>query len=131
MSPKGKAKADAQGAPINVDEPQSKKQKAEDKKREAEMVATKAKEAADKKMAQSNLITQCCKPNATDAQKGFLAEYKALPHRDERKTALLAKFLADKKCTFWQELARETIDAKATSTKGLQGYGTRTLVTNV
>ena len=127
MAPKGKAKE----ATVDVDEPASKKVKTADKKREAELAAAKVKEAADKKRAQSDLVTQCGKPNATDGQKAVLAEYKALPTRDERKVALLAKFLADKKCTFWEEIARETIDTKATTNKGLQGYGTRTLVTNV
>ena len=87
--------------------------------------ATKAKEAADRKNLQSTLHSLGSKPTATEGQKAALQEYKAAPKGSAEREEILKKFMADKKCTWWQECLRESSDVRSDARKGIRGHGTR------
>ena len=90
--------------------------------------AAKAKEAADKRVTQSTLHALGSKPNASEGQKGALADYKAQPKGaagQTKRDEILKKFVADKKCTWWQEVSHENADVVAETAKGFKGHGTR------
>ena len=84
--------------------------------------------AEAKKQDQRLLAATCTKPGATDAQKAMYLEYKAAPRFGAVKDDLLKRFLADKKCQWYQTLERIKTESHNATNSGLKGYGTRPLV---
>ena len=89
----------------------------------AKVVALEAAEA--KKQDQRLLAATCSKPGATEAQKAMYAEYKVAPRFSAQKDALLKRFLADKKCQWYQSLEQSKTESNKAANSGLKGYGTR------
>lgn len=89
----------------------------------AKLAALDAAEA--KKQDQRLLAATCSKTGATDAQKAMYAEYKAAPRFSAQKDELLKRFLADKKCQWYQSLEQTKTESNKATNSGLKGYGTR------
>lgn len=103
------------------EEPPKKKSKAQLK---AEELATQT--AADIKKGDQRLLAAVCgKPTATPEQKAMHEAYKKAARFSSEKDELLAKFLKDKKCTWYQGLEQVKSESHSNANQGLKGYGTR------
>jgi hypothetical protein len=72
----------------------------------------------------SNMLTQLKNHSATEDQKALLAYYQSLPRFSERKKEILAKWKADKTCS-WQTMYHEFhIKSAESETKKAKGFGT-------
>ena len=84
-----------------------------------------ALEAKERAEQQRLMSATCLKPDALPAQKAMYAQYKAAPRFSEVKEQLLKKFMADKKCGWYQQLDSSKSEAYQAVNAGLKGYGTR------
>lgn len=102
------------------DQPGKKSKK--DLEREDKEKAAEAKARAEEQRIMS---ATCLKDNASPQQKAMYAHYKAAPRFSDLKTTLLKKFIADKKCGWFQQLESTKSESFQTVNAGLKGYGTR------
>ena len=85
----------------------------------------KALEAKERAEQQRLMSATCLKPDALPSQKAMYAQYKAAPRFSELKEQLLKKFLADKKCGWFQQLDSSKSETFQSLNVGLKGYGTQ------
>ena len=134
MSPKKKAAPPAEEAPTPKVTPAKKETPAAKRARLAtELEAEKEtqEQATILKRQQALLSATCGRDTANQEQKALLTNYRALEHRDPKKQELLKRFLNDKKCQWWQEMSRVSVDTSKEQRVGLKGYGTRLLISSI
>jgi hypothetical protein len=85
----------------------------------------KALETKARAETQRLMSATCLKSDALPSQKAMYAQYKAAPRFSELKEQLLNKFMADKKCGWFQQLDSSKSEAFQAVNVGLKGYGTQ------
>ena len=73
---------------------------------------------------QSNFNTQLNKANATPHQKAVLEIYQQLPRFSDKKHEILAKWKADKSCSWANSYTESMTKTEETTTTKVKGYGT-------
>lgn len=81
-----------------------------------------------KRLDQSNMLTQLKSAKATAEQKELLKMYQDLPRFDPKKSVFLSQWKSDKSCKWMHEYKQQTYTEKKKTLNAVRGYRTKFIV---